>query len=69
MKLVKLASKKGNDLKDVGEINYLKLMRREILVGIWLKSANGNRKKAKNQKRVCEWCPKGATTPESQENL
>ena len=48
-------------------INYLKLMKREMLVEIWLKSANGDHKKAKNQKRVFEWYPKGATTHESQE--
>ena len=42
-------------LWDVGKINYLKLMKREILVEKWLRSANGNRKEMKNQKRVFEW--------------
>ena len=43
-------------------------MKREILVEIWLKSANGDRNEAKNQKRVFEWYPKGENTHESQEN-
>ena len=42
-------------------------MKREILVEIWLKSANGDRKEARNQKRVFEWYPKGGKTHESQE--
>ena len=66
--MVKLASKKGNHLEGVGEINYLKWMKREIFVEIWLKLANGNRREAGNQKQVCEWYPKEATTSESQEN-
>ena len=43
-------------------------MKREILVEIWLKLANGNRREAENQKRVFEWYPKGGNTHESQEN-
>ena len=43
-------------------------MKREIFVEIWLKLANGNRREAGNQKQVCEWYPKEATTSESQEN-
>ena len=43
-------------------------MKREILVEIWLKSANGNCKEARNQKPVFEWYPKGGNTHESQEN-
>ena len=38
----------------VHKINYLKLMKREISVEIWLKSAKGNHKEAKNQKGVFE---------------
>ena len=30
-------------------------MKREILVEIWQKSANGNHKEATNQRRVFEW--------------
>ena len=30
-------------------------MKREILVERWLKSANGDHKEAKNQKRIFEW--------------
>ena len=52
----------------MGKINYLKLMKCEILVEIWLKSANGDRKEAKNQKRVFEWYSKVANMHESQEN-
>ena len=43
-------------------------MQREILAEIWLKSANGGRKEAKNKKRVFEWYLKGANTHDSQEN-
>ena len=43
-------------------------MKREILVEIWLKSADGKRKEVKNQKRVFEWHPKGANMHESWEN-
>ena len=69
MKLVKLTSKKGNCLEDEGENNCLKLMKREILVEIWLKLANGDRKEVRNQKRVFEcWHPTGGNTHESQEN-
>ena len=35
--------------QNVGNINYLKLMKREMLVEICLKLANGDRKAAKNQ--------------------
>ena len=47
--MVKLALKKGNHLC-VGKINYSKLMKREILVEIWLKLANGDCKEARNKK-------------------
>ena len=47
---------------DVGKINYLKYMKREILVEIWLKLADGDRKEVKNQKRVFEWYPTGGQT-------
>ena len=43
-------------------------MKRETLVEIWLKSANCDRKEARNQKRVFELYPKGGNTHESQEN-
>ena len=43
-----------------GKFKYLKLMNREILIEICLKSADGNRKEAENQKWVFEWYPKGA---------
>ena len=43
-------------------------MKHEILIEIWLKSANGDRKETRNQKRVFEWYPKGGNTHESQEN-
>ena len=43
-------------------------MKREILVEIWLKSANGARKEARNQEQVFEWYPKGGNAHESQEN-
>ena len=33
----------------VGKIIYLKLMKRETLVEIWLKSANGDHKEAKKK--------------------
>ena len=42
----------------VGRINYSKCVKREILVEIWPKSAYGDRKEVKNQKRVFEWYPK-----------
>ena len=42
---------------------------KQTVVEMWLtKSADGNRKGAKNQTRVFEWYPKGANTHESQEN-
>ena len=44
-------------------------MKREILVEILLKSAYGDRKEIKNQKRVFEWYSKGAYIHESQETL
>ena len=34
-------------------------MKRELLVEIWLTSANGNRREAKNQKRVLSGTQKG----------
>ena len=43
-------------------------MKREILVEIWPKPADGDRKEAKNQKRVFKWYPKEANMHESQEN-
>ena len=43
-------------------------MKREILAEICLKSANGDRKEAKNQTLVSEWYPKGSNARESQEN-
>ena len=43
-------------------------MKREILVEIWLKSADDDRKEAKTQKQVFEWYPKGANMHESQES-
>ena len=43
-------------------------MKREILVKIWPNLADGDRKEAKNGKRVFKWCPKGANIHESQEN-
>ena len=43
-------------------------MKHEILVEIWLKLANGDRKEAKNQKRVFEWYPKGENMYENWEN-
>ena len=51
MRVVKLASKKGKDLEDVVKINYLKLMKREILVEIWLKSTDDDHKEETNQTR------------------
>ena len=42
-------------------------MKREILVEIWPKLADGDRKEAKNEKRVFEWCPEGAKNHENQE--
>ena len=43
-------------------------MKREILVEIWPKLADGDRKEAKNQKRVFEWYSKGTNMHESQES-
>ena len=60
---------KGNPLQDVRKINYLKLMKHEILIEIWLKLANNDHKETKNQKRAFEWYPKGANIHESQDNL
>ena len=44
------------------------LTKREILVEIWLKSADGDRKETKNHKRAFERYPKGANMHKSQEN-
>ena len=43
-------------------------MKRELLVELWLRLANGDRKEAKNQKWVFEWYSKWANLHESQEN-
>ena len=43
-----IEKKETTYVKDVGEINYLKLMKREILVEIWLKPAKGDHREAKN---------------------
>ena len=67
MIVIHLASKKETTL-DVGKVSYLKLTKREILVKIWLTSADGDRKEAKNKKRVFKWYPKGANMHKSQEN-
>ena len=59
MTMVNLASKKVSHLsRIIAKINCLKLMKR--VVEIWLKLADGDRKEAKNQKRVFEWHSKGA---------
>ena len=57
----KFCTKKRNNPEDVGKINYLMLMKREILVEVWLKSADGDHKEVKNQKWVFEWYPNGRT--------
>ena len=43
-------------------------MKREILVEILLKSADGDHKEAKNQKQVFKWYPKEENMHESQKN-
>ena len=50
------------------KIKYLKLLKRVILVEVWLKSANGDHIEAKNQNQVFEWYPKGTNMHESQDN-
>ena len=65
----KFSIKRNKTTWDVGKINYLKCTKREILlVEIWLKSADANRKEAKNKKWVFWWYPKGANMHWSQEN-
>ena len=64
----KFSIKERNRLEDVGNINYLKFMKRETLVDIWLKLADSDRKEAKNQKWVFEWYSKGANMHENHEN-
>ena len=65
MKVVNLASKKNT--QDVDKINYLKIMKRELLVEIWLKVGLWQ-SQMRNKKRAIEWYPKGANMHESQEN-
>jgi len=57
MIVIHLASKKETTL-DVGKVSYLKLTKREILVKIWLTSADGDRKEAKNKKTGIQVVPK-----------